>query len=197
MTDENKIILDLCGGTGSWSRPYRESGYDVRIIDPYVGGGTVQWFEFIEEEVYGILAAPPCTHFSSSGAQYWGEKDEDGRTEQSLITADACARIVLVHDPTFWCLENPVGRLRNWFGPPLMYFDPCDYGGYSTPPDAYTKKTCLWGKFNVPDKDPVEPIKACDQGSWIQKLGGKSDRTKRLRSITPEGFSRAFFDSNR
>lgn len=27
-----KIILDLCGGTGSWSKPYRDAGYDVKII---------------------------------------------------------------------------------------------------------------------------------------------------------------------
>lgn len=32
MNNENKIILDLCGGTGSWSRPYKEAGYDVRLI---------------------------------------------------------------------------------------------------------------------------------------------------------------------
>ena len=30
------VILDLCGGTGSWSRPYRDAGYDVRIVDPLV-----------------------------------------------------------------------------------------------------------------------------------------------------------------
>ncbi len=28
----NKIILDLCGGTGSWARPYLEAGYDVKTI---------------------------------------------------------------------------------------------------------------------------------------------------------------------
>ena len=28
----DKIILDLCGGTGAWSEPYREAGYDVRVI---------------------------------------------------------------------------------------------------------------------------------------------------------------------
>jgi len=27
-----KIILDLCGGTGSWSKPYKEAGYDVRLV---------------------------------------------------------------------------------------------------------------------------------------------------------------------
>lgn len=26
------IILDLCGGSGSWSKPYVEAGYDVRLI---------------------------------------------------------------------------------------------------------------------------------------------------------------------
>ena len=30
---EKKIILDLCGGSGSWSRPYvAGGGYDVRNI---------------------------------------------------------------------------------------------------------------------------------------------------------------------
>ena len=27
-----KIILDLCGGTGSWTKYYSEKDYDVRII---------------------------------------------------------------------------------------------------------------------------------------------------------------------
>ena len=27
-----KIILDLCGGTGSWSAPYKQAGYDVRLV---------------------------------------------------------------------------------------------------------------------------------------------------------------------
>ena len=30
--NKNKIILDLCGGTGSWSKPYRDAGYNVRVI---------------------------------------------------------------------------------------------------------------------------------------------------------------------
>lgn len=27
MNNNNKIILDLCGGTGSWSKPYKDAGY--------------------------------------------------------------------------------------------------------------------------------------------------------------------------
>lgn len=32
MENSQKIILDLCGGTGSWSKPYRDAGYDVRVV---------------------------------------------------------------------------------------------------------------------------------------------------------------------
>ena len=31
-SNEGKIILDLCGGTGAWSAPYKDAGYDVRVI---------------------------------------------------------------------------------------------------------------------------------------------------------------------
>jgi hypothetical protein len=59
--NSNKIILDLCGGTGSWSKPYRNNGYDVRVI-------TLPDYDVFDyqppENVYGILAAPTCTHFS-------------------------------------------------------------------------------------------------------------------------------------
>jgi len=183
------IILDLCGGTGSWSAPYKSAGYDVRVID-IKGGSDVRLFEKPKEQIHGILAAPDCTHFSGSGAQYWPEKDRDGRTLEALSIADACIRIIFACDPEWWCLENPVGRLRRWIGPPVMYFNPCDYG------DPYTKKTCLWGRFNIPKENKVEPEKVCSQGSWLMKLGGKSEKTKTLRSVTPPHFAKAFFEAN-
>lgn len=184
----SRIILDLCGGTGSWSRPYREAGYDVRVVS--LPTQDVRLMELPNEPVWGVLAAPPCDHFSVSGAQYWPEKDRDGRTIEAISVVDACLRIILITEPHFWALENPVGRLQRWIGPPVLYFDPCDYG------DPYTKKTGLWGRFNLPEPDPVEPVRVCSQGSWLMKLGGKSEKTKRLRSVTPAGFAEAFFRAN-
>ena len=71
MNNKDKIILDLCGGTGSWSEPYKKAGYDVRVITlPYY---DVRYYE-PPENVYGVLAAPPCTHFSLAGSQYWKHK---------------------------------------------------------------------------------------------------------------------------
>lgn len=179
-----KIILDLCGGTGSWSKPYKDAGYDVRVI-------TLPEFDVTNyqppKNVYGILAAPPCTHFAGSGAMWWKAKDKDGRTLTDTQILAHCLMIILKTKPKFWVLENPVGRIVKWLGKPKMYFNPCDYG------DPYTKKTCLWGDFNIPKKNPVKPT----EGSKLHmKYGGKSERTKMMRSITPQGFAKAFFEAN-
>jgi hypothetical protein len=176
---EDRVILDLCGGTGAWSRPYKEAGYNVQVITL---PDDVRLFE--HTNAYGVLAAPPCTVFANSGAR-WPRTDDDMRGGLSIV--DACIRIISAARPHFWCLENPVGKLRKYLGHPVMLFDPCDYG------DPYTKRTCLWGEFNTPKKSPVEPV----EGSKMHlNYGGKSERTKEARSITPPGFAKAFFEAN-
>ena len=90
--------------------------------------------------VYGILAAPPCTDFAGSGAQYWGAKDLDGRTEKSLMLVDKVISLVEYYKPEFWALENPVGRLstlRPTLGKP-WYFNPYEFAGYA-PKDEVEK----------------------------------------------------------
>ncbi len=71
ITNGDKIILDLCGGTGAWSKPYKDAGYDVRLITlPEYDVRTY----IPPDNVYGILAAPPCTHLAVSGARWWKRK---------------------------------------------------------------------------------------------------------------------------
>jgi len=201
LFNRDKIILDLCGGTGAWSKPYKDAGYDVRVITypkydvrlfpsiPSYKSRLPNEFNNIEDhnDVYGILAAPVCTVFSGSGA-CWERSDEEMIEGLSLV--DACLRIINYFKPNlkFWALENPSGKLRKWIGPPKMTFHPYFYG------DAYKKITLLWGDFKKPIiKKPVEPI---IPSPLHQNLGGKSDRTKELRSITPPGFAKAFFEAN-
>ena len=74
MNNTNKIILDLCGGTGAWSAPYKEAGYDVRNIT--LPEYDVRNYKIPDEPIYGILAAPPCTHLAGSGARWWNEKGQ-------------------------------------------------------------------------------------------------------------------------
>ena len=129
------IILDLCGGTGSWSRPYKDAGYDVRVITwpwsdlrlfPAARSSCprlLREFGDIADypRVHGVLAAPVCTCFSGSGA-CWKRTDED--MLQALSVVDACLRIVHVVKPKWWALENPVGKLRKWIGEPVFSFNP-------------------------------------------------------------------------
>ena len=124
----SRIILDLCGGTGSWSAPYREAGYDVRIIDPVRETGDVRLLEKLAEPVHGILCAPPCTHLSGSGARWWKAKG-DAALQEAMSVADACLRVVWAHRGAlaWWALENPVGRLSRFLGKPVMTFNPCDF----------------------------------------------------------------------
>ena len=56
-----KIILDLCGGSGAWAKPYIDAGYDVRTIT--LPENDVRTFRWVGEPVYGILAAPPLRIF--------------------------------------------------------------------------------------------------------------------------------------
>lgn len=187
MENKKKIILDLCGGTGSWSRPYKEAGYDVKVIEinPIFGFGSIDVRTYKPpENVYGILVAPPCTHLSGSGARWWKQKGDKALLE-ALSIVDACMRIILISKPKFWCLENPVGRLVHYLGKPKMYFNPCDYG------DAYTKKTALWGEFNMPKKNPIKP-KGKNPIWYMPPSKERGDK----RSITPQGFAKAFFKAN-
>ncbi|MFC1825067.1 hypothetical protein ACFL9T_20335 [Thermodesulfobacteriota bacterium] len=180
-----RIIYDLCGGSGSWSKPDADDeSYLVRVID-VKQGQDVRWLRKPVEEVHGVLAAPPCTHFSLSGARWWPEKDVDGRTLENIAIMDSCVRFIFAANPVWWCLENPVGRMTQFLGDPVMKFNPCDYG------DPYTKKTCLWGKFNHPKKNPVEPT----EGSKLWRLPPSENRAE-LRSITPPGFAAAFKEAN-
>ncbi|HEY9704495.1 MAG TPA: hypothetical protein V6C58_18755 [Allocoleopsis sp.] len=188
---ERKIILSLFDYSGNWPKFYKDAGYDVYQVDIKHGIDILELeYDDFPDNVYGILAAPPCTDFSGSGAQYWKIKDLDGRTAQSLKLVDKVIEIVSWYpELNFWALENPVGRLstlRPKLGKP-WYFQPYWYG------DPYTKKTGLWGNFNKDlPKNEVKP----DPNSWIMKLGGKSERTKELRSMTPLGFAKAFFLAN-
>jgi len=198
IDNTSKIILDLCGGTGAWSEPYRKAGYDVRLItlpDNDVRDYTPP------AGVYGILAAPPCTMFSF--ARTTAKTERDFREGMEIV--EACLKIIWEcrYRPLykkdgalrFWALENPFGFLRQFLGRPVFTFDPFEFG------DPYTKRTDLWGFFNIPKKSPIELTdKQRKDGKMnnrklpsIRDIARKSD----LRAITPAGFANAFFKENR
>lgn len=215
--NKNKIILDLCGGTGAWSKPYRDAGYDVKLAtlpDFDVRYWKNTWLSDLVfgGKVYGILVAPPCTMLSFARTK--AKKSRD--LKEGMKCVRACLDIIWscmeIKQPTnrkvvslkFWALENPNGFLKYFLGKPAFIFSPNDFG------DNYQKRTHLWGRFNDPISHPVKV------GFWsyktlnplIQKkfdclasreihpeMFGKLTRQER-RSITPAGFAKAFFKAN-
>lgn len=195
------VVISLCDYTGIWSEPYRRR-YDVIQLDIQrpefdpQSRGDIRLFKFLEHRrVEGVIAQPPCDHFAVSGARWWEDKGEEALVE-GLQLVDACMRIVLAHKPRWWVMENPVGRLRDYIGPPAMYVHPYQFAKWSDDPyaEAYTKKTCLWGDFNTalpvnglaPNPNEKNPIHFCPPGP----------QRKNIRSRTPQGFARAFYYAN-
>jgi hypothetical protein len=221
--NSGKIILDLCGGTGSWSKPYKDNGYDVKLItlpDFNVGDYVTFGTRFIHfrhknrdisrdndliiqrENVYGILAAPPCTQFSFCRT--------NAREKRNLFSAmeivKSCLNIIWFFQRNyenqhqkksplkFWAMENPNGWLKFFLGKPAYKFNPYDFG------DNYKKNTHLWGWFNNPVKTPIK----CSMPKFDKMASkdihpeqfGKLTRQER-RAITPQGFAKAFYEANK
>ena len=188
--NNKKIILDLCGGTGSWSKPYKEAGYNVKIVTlptwDVTDEKTVQFC--IEQKPYGILCASPCECWGLMGNCRWKERTR----EFVLLHAEILIknlRIIYESNPTFWCIENPPGKMRRLLGQEKYQFDPYDFG------ESYHIKTLLWGKFSLPVK-PELPSNRPVIKDFI-RWGPKDGRNKsEVRAITPPLFAKAFYDQN-
>lgn len=220
------MILDLCGGTGMWSKPYKDNGIEVKVLTlPEFDVRDWKNHKWLTDaiknnEIRGILAAPPCTMFSIARNDKTARKPRDLRGGMEIV--QACLDIV--HECLyvqfrkngpglkFWALENPYsGYLKRFLGEPALIFDPHEFG------DPYTKKTAIWGEFNQPKKNPVKPRNfehpttkgARDFVSCVEHYADlkdipsgyleKTGYTKRevMRSMTPQGFAKAFYEANK
>jgi hypothetical protein len=178
-----RLILDLCAGTGAWSAPYRDAGYQVRTVDL---PEDVRLMPHDDLPVHGILAAPPCTYFCRM--RMCRGRPTDDQFLEGLSVVDACLRLVAMHRPQFWALENPQGYLRRWLGEPQLKFHPWQFG------DPWTKYTWIWGSFTPPRARFASP-----RDGWIVRKANDRRgiaRTASERAMTSPAFARAFFEAN-
>lgn len=169
--------------------------------------------EWIKSQVINaeiVIGFPECTDLTVAGARWWKDKREADPDFQNKAK-----RLALLVEKVGnalecpWCFENPVGALSNLYRLPDFTFNPCDYAGYldcdSPHPvypevypvqDRYNKSTCIWcgNGFVQPVKMRVEPFYK-DNPGW-KYCGGKSTRTKNIRSATPRGFAQAVWIFN-
>lgn len=209
--NSHKTILDLCGGTGSWSRPYKEASYDVRVItlpeydvldiDFKEPGETIEFYNNNEKilntvyvtDVYGILAAPVCTMFSLARTTAKTPRDfnEGMKLVKKCLEIIWFCRAHKYSNLKFWALENPKGFLRQFLGKPAFEFKQWEFGDFGIKP------TDIWGYFNIPTKTvTVRPEGLSRKFPNGRVNGSKWSCSAERRSITPPGFAKAFFNAN-
>lgn len=198
---------------------------DQPRVEHFKGGGSINYIKTdlylrenlseivrqnLEKAVF-LMAFPPCTDLAVSGAMHFKVK----KKRSPLFQEIACDHAVWASKVgealgVPYMIENPVSVLATFWRKSDHSFHPYQYGGYLkpleyehptwpeyiAPRDAYPKQTRLWtgGGFVMPEPRPVEP----EPGDSRQhkKLGGKSSKTKNIRSATPRGFARAVFEAN-
>ncbi len=203
-----KIILHLCADIGSDSRYYQlDNNYEVIKIGKDIGVENYN----PPDNVYGIIANPVCTEFSIAKGFHI-----NGDLEKGMFLVNHCLRIIKECNPKFWVIENPAtGKLKDFLGKPDFIYQPWEFGS------PWTKKTALWGKFNIPTKlfNKWEDLEKIDnlyirgnrkkpslvylhkndkykikEWEWAYDLI-KDDMS--LRSMCSDGFAKAFYESNK
>lgn len=200
-----KTILHLCADTGSDTKPYKDAGYDVILVGSDIGVENYH----PDRPIHGIIANPVCTEFSVAQGFHL-EKDY----EKGMFLVRECQRIIEEANPVWWAIENPAsGKLKDFLGEPRMTYEPWEYGS------PWTKRTALWGKFNIPPKKYsrwedvpkipelyVRPGRPKPSLAFLHKSAydlipefhalPRPESDMEFRSLCSQKFAQAFFEAN-
>lgn len=203
-----KTILHLCADIGSDTVPYADAGYNVIKIGKEIGVENYT----PPNDVYGVIANPVCTEFSINRTTSKIAPD----LEKGMEMVRHCQRIIAACNPVFWVIENPAtGRLKNFLGKPRYEYHPWWYGS------PWTKKTALWGVFNIPPRKYLKwehvpknedlyirpgytkPALAQFHKNDVHKIpefrrfADMIDSDMAIRSLCSQNFATAFYEVNR
>jgi hypothetical protein len=187
-----KRVLVACEYSGVVRDAFRKRGFDSWScdIEPTESDPTYHYqcdvTEILDIGWDLIIAHPPCTHLSSSGARWFEQKRKDGRQQQGidffmLFTTCKCENVAI---------ENPVGIMSTFYRTPDQIINPYEFG------DPFEKRTCLWLK-GLPLLKPTNmieppPRQVMSSGKtmpfWYSNCGG--NRAK-ARSKTFQGIADA------
>lgn len=199
-------ILVACEESQAVTKELRALGHEAYSCDiQECSGGHPEWHLMqdvtllLKEKWDMIIAFPPCTHLSVSGARHFEKKREDGRQREAIeffmqfINAD-CEKIAI---------ENPVNIIggdyiskhfpdlveKYNFPKGTQRIQPYEFG------DSFQKTTCLWLKglpklvpTNIVDKGEMVTFKSGKRmPKWFAESAGKG----KIRSKTFPGIAKA------
>lgn len=124
-----------------------------------------------------MIAHPPCTDLSVSGARHFEQKKMVGRQQASVSFFMMLAKL----DIPRIAIENPVCIMSSLWRRPDQIIQPWQFG------HGETKATCLWLK-NLPHLRPTDVVDGREQR--VHRMPPSADRWK-LRSETFPGIADA------
>lgn len=180
-------VLIACEYSGVVRDVFIRGGHEAMSCDllptdeagPHYHGDV---FDVIDYPWDLMIAHPPCTHLSVSGARHFESKRMDGRQQagvsffMALIRRSAHIKMVAI--------ENPVCVMSSLYRKPDQIIQPWQFG------HGETKATCLWLK-GLPLLVPTNIVEGRE--ARIHRMPPSANRWKE-RSKTFSGIAQAMAD---
>jgi hypothetical protein len=180
-------VLVACEESQIVTKAFRDLGVTAFSCDIIpTSGDNPEWhfqcdlLDIIEMDWAAIIAFPPCTDISVSGAAWFKAKREDGRQRKAIEffmrILSAKAKYISVENPVNIISGNYINQhfsdlsaKYNFPIKPAQKIHPYFFG------DPYSKLTCLWLK-NLPSLTPTDIVSKGEFSEWIDKKSGKIKR---------------------
>ncbi len=192
-------VLIACEESQEVCKAFRNLGHEAYSCDVMpCSGGNPDWH--IKADVLTqlnsgwdlMIAHPPCTHLSVSGARHFKKKIASGEQQEGI---DFFMALINADIPMI-AVENPICIMSSKYRKPDQIIQPYEHG------HSVSKSTCLWLK-GLPKLKPTKIVDKGEFKEWIDKNGKKKRQhlwyynalrqknTGALRSKTFPGIAKA------
>ena len=171
-------ILVACEESQAITKEFRALGHEAYSCDILpCSGGHPEWhlegdvFGFIDQGWDLMVAHPPCTYLSVSGARHLYNKDGSKNLDRYRNQREALDFVQKLMDcdiPRI-AIENPVSVISSQIRKPDQIVQPWMFG------DSASKTTCLWLK-NLPKLVATNVVGKGEFKEWVDKKSGKVKR---------------------
>lgn len=171
-------VLVACEESQAVTKEFRLLGHQAFSCDILpCSGGHPEWH--IQDDVFNVvgggydlmIAHPPCTYLSVSGARWLYNKDgsiNKERYDNQMEALEFVQKLMNV-DILKIAIENPISVISSKIRKPDQIIQPYWFG------DSASKSTCLWLK-NLPILEPTNIVSKGEFFTWIDKKTGKEKR---------------------
>jgi hypothetical protein len=173
-------VIIACEESQAVTKAFRELGHEAFSCDLLpCSGGHPEWH--FQESIFDVLkreqkfdlmiAHPPCTYLSVSGAGWMYNKDGSRNEERWHNQMDGLEFVHQLMDVEIdhICIENPISVISSFIRQPDQIIQPWMFG------DKAQKSTCLWLK-NLNKLIPTDIVDKGEFFEWVDKKTGKNKR---------------------